>query len=167
MNKKNSKGQTIVEAMVSISIALVGLLGVLSLTSRSMAFNNDMSQKFVASYLAAEGIEIVKNLIDTDIVRGRNWDSNINNIGPYEYEVDTISGIRGQFLSTNLKLNGGKYEYSTGVDTPYTRKVVITKLNTDSTLADYEEIKVESVVLWKSRGSDITVNVIDVFKRWR
>ena len=154
--------------MVSMSIALVGLLGVLSLTSRSMAFNNDMSQKFVSSYLAAEGIEIVKNLIDTNIVRSINWDSGINNVGPYEYEVDT-SGIRGQFLSTNLKLNNGKYEYSIGVGTitPYMRKVIITKINTDSKPADYEEIKVESVVLWKSRGSDMTVNVIDVFKRWR
>lgn len=158
-------GQTIIEAMVAISIALTGLLGILTLVSASLAFTNDASQKFVASYLAAEGIEIVKNIIDTNIANGFEWDTGINiGVSPaVSYETSAANPIlqRAATLS-QLKLLNGQYLYDnmSGVATPYKRAVQIIK-------NDANTITVDAVVSWEARGKTLSVAVRDVFKRWR
>src|SRR3990167_7996112 len=60
-------GQVLIESMVAISVVMIGLLGIMTLLIRSSRWNRDATQELVATSLAAEGIEIVKNLVDTNI----------------------------------------------------------------------------------------------------
>ncbi|MDO8557521.1 MAG: hypothetical protein Q7R98_03640 [Candidatus Jorgensenbacteria bacterium] len=155
---KNVSGQTIVEAMVAISIALVGLLGVLALVSASLAFTNDASQKFVATYLAAEGIEIVKNIIDTNVANGAIWNTDVND---GLYKTSAADPILRQTTGTKLKLppDGGEYQYDNGNPTPYTRTIQI--------INDTDSVTVIAKVSWNARAKDQSVEVRDIFKRWR
>ncbi len=56
-----------IESLVAISITVIGLTGILTLLSRSLAITNDIEKRMVATYLATEGIEVVKNLLDTNM----------------------------------------------------------------------------------------------------
>lgn len=60
---KNS-GQSLVEMLIAISIISVSLLGILVLINRSIGLNKVTSESYTATYLAAEGIELVKNAFD-------------------------------------------------------------------------------------------------------
>ena len=63
-----SSGQAMVEAMVALSVIIVGVLGVFTLTSRSLSLNKVDADKYVAVNLANEGVELVKNLLDKNIM---------------------------------------------------------------------------------------------------
>ena len=56
--------------MVAISILTVGFLGITTLLTKSFQLNRVASDQTKATYLAAEGIEIAKNLIDHDVFSG-------------------------------------------------------------------------------------------------
>src|SRR3990167_8160497 len=81
-----SSGQVLVESIIAITIAVVGLLGIFSLLSRSLSLNRVVSDRFVAAYLAAEGVEIVKNLIDNNILAGNPWNEGLSS-GNYEADA--------------------------------------------------------------------------------
>ena len=88
---RGKEGSLLIESIVSINIALIGLLGVLGLLSSSLSLNRDMGQKIIATYLAAEGIEVVKNLIDLNYVDGNvAWNERINT-GSYELSYNSDS----------------------------------------------------------------------------
>ena len=53
--------------MVAITVLTVGFLGISSLLSQSLALNRVTTNEITATYLASEGIEIAKNLIDHDV----------------------------------------------------------------------------------------------------
>ena len=72
-NLKPKRGYMLVELMVSISLLVVGFLGFLGLLSRSLSLNRVVADQFIANYLAMEGIEITKNLIDSNIIQGSPW----------------------------------------------------------------------------------------------
>jgi len=62
--KSRNSGQSLVEMLVAISVIVIALLGILVLVNRSLGINRVASEHYTATYLAAEGIELVKNLID-------------------------------------------------------------------------------------------------------
>ena len=45
----------LIESVVAISLVVIGLLGILTLLSNSIAFNRNAANKLTATYLAAEG----------------------------------------------------------------------------------------------------------------
>jgi len=50
--------------LVGISIIIVSLLGILVLVNRSLALNRVTAEHYVATYLAAEGIELMRNFFE-------------------------------------------------------------------------------------------------------
>ena len=62
------RGQSIVEAMIAITVLTTGFLGISTLLARSYFLDRVVSDQVTANYLAAEGIEIAKNLIDHDVI---------------------------------------------------------------------------------------------------
>ncbi len=93
------RGQSMVEMLVAISIVVVSLLGILALVNRALGVNRLVSEQYTGTYLAAEGIEIVKNLFDHSFLiattNSQNFYGWTNNscttsdcIVPGIYEVD-------------------------------------------------------------------------------
>lgn len=153
------KGQLLIESGVAIGILVVGLLGVIGLLSRSLSLNNVVSSQYVASNLAVEGIEVVKNLIDANIIQYKPWNEGINS-GSYEVIFDSLVLDLNQDRFLLFDSTGNSYNYQTGQPTPFKRVIQITNIGSD-------EIKVNSAVNWQIRGGSYSINLEDHFFNWR
>lgn len=148
MKKNNKKlgGQLLIESLVGISIVTVGLLGVVGLVSRSLSLNRVISDKFTASYLSLEGIEIVRNLLDANIIQEESWNKGFQTDGDYSVYYDSNELILGG--NKPLYLKNGFYGADGGELTPFKRTIHVTP----SPKGDDNEIQVNSIVKWTTRG---------------
>ncbi|MCP6720208.1 MAG: hypothetical protein KJI72_02725 [Patescibacteria group bacterium] len=164
---KNREGNLLIESMVGISIAVVGLLGILGLLSRSLAINKDVGQKFIATYLAAEGIEVVKSLIDKDYADGNAWNTTVTG-GSHEvsYDSTALTTLVGSPNTLLFDSTDRTYSYAGGNPTLFTRTVDIVEIDNNGD-GGTDEIKVNSIVQWLARGVTQEVNLEDHFFDWR
>lgn len=169
-----------IESMVAITIGVVGLLGVLALLTQAVGANRSISDEFVATYLAAEGVEIVKNLIDKNYASNVGWNRGITKGA---YELDYISDFNpgGQLAqhqisrdptvrSTRpLRRNGTTGFYSYDPDDSLTAFRRTVQIREDpSELGSGVELGIVSVVEWQKRGGGTgEVLVEDHFFDWR
>ncbi len=182
------RGQVIVESIIAISVGIVGLLAVLHLLTRTIAYNREVGQRFVATYLAAEGIEIVRNLVDTNTVRARTvpgttWDKHLLE-GSYEFDytsacpgADCVT-FTDPLSTTRLWFDGstGAYFYRqgnpNGAASPYTRTIQIRKNSLPNNIGPggvvkVIELQVDSIVRWSERSGAKEVRLQDHFFDWR
>jgi len=145
----NQKGQTIIELLMALSVFIIGFLGIITLLSNSLGHNRFVTDAQIATYLAAEGIEIVRNTIDTNLQKTVLWR---NGLPVGSYEVDHLdrstrdnfkitSGVCHYFNtydSGSLSLQPLYYHEDTrtydynpagGVISPYTREITIDYLS--------------------------------------
>ncbi|MCX6757404.1 MAG: prepilin-type N-terminal cleavage/methylation domain-containing protein [Candidatus Nomurabacteria bacterium] len=80
---KNSKGFTLVEVLVAISIFTFSVLALLVILSQGISSTNSAKQKIIGTYLAQEGIEYVRNARDN-------------------YMLFSINGTWSDFTSTKI-----------------------------------------------------------------
>lgn len=170
---KVSRGQMLVEAIVAMGILTVAVFAVFSLLTRSTSLNRVISQQYVATYLAAEGLELAKNITDSNLlICGANWTDGAvggSPSAPKIYEVDyTDSEFRP---STNrfLKISPstGFYQYDAGEPSIFRRTISIADMGSGED-GGVVEIRVIARVTWRGRGgvnSEITLE--DHFFKWR
>ena len=87
--KKN--GLSIPEVMIAIFIILIGLSGISGIISKIIPVAGLSSLYFEASYLAQEGIELVRNIRDENWINFRAWNDGITsstlNISPFTRQI--------------------------------------------------------------------------------
>lgn len=154
-------GFTVLEVVLALFIVSVGAIGVFSLTLRTFSSAGSTNNKLVASYLAQEGIEIVRNIRDTNFLEirkdtpGVSWDDQI--IDPdgdfvnecatscqADYNDTVLTGVSG---SPNALLRDPAtniYGYDSGAPTIYTRMITAT--------TDADKIYVQAKVAWQEGG---------------
>jgi prepilin-type N-terminal cleavage/methylation domain-containing protein len=166
-SKKLNKGFSIIEVLVAISVILVSFTAALNLINRSMAFHDLAYSRLVASYLAQEGIEIVRNIRDNNFIVNqpdRPWDDGLEP-GEYQVQYDDLSlrSYTREREPLNLDTTTGLYNYEpsspTNVPTRYTRKIVIEKISDN-------HIRVQSIVSWSNRGGNFQIIVEDHLYNW-
>ncbi|OGZ33753.1 MAG: hypothetical protein A2Y98_03220 [Candidatus Portnoybacteria bacterium RBG_19FT_COMBO_36_7] len=142
--KKSKKGLTLLDVMIAVGLALVGLVGIIGVLRYVIILGSQSSDKFIASNLAQEGIELVR------FYRDSKW---LNDDGSYylrdnmtgpgdsifpiseatDYKVDyTLDPSESlllydpdEFLKLNPNPNSNFYQYSSGTDTKFKRKITI------------------------------------------
>lgn len=150
-----------IEAIVALSIAVVGLLGILALISRSVSLNRVVADRYVAAYLATEGVEIVKNLVDRNSLASRPWNEGISS-GEFEADYNDSALRLNSSRPLQFDKENGIYSYDLGDPTRFQRKIAV-QLSTDG-----ESMKINSIVNWTSRGGgDFELNVEEHFLNWR
>ncbi|MBI5139348.1 prepilin-type N-terminal cleavage/methylation domain-containing protein [Candidatus Nomurabacteria bacterium] len=65
---KSNRGFTFVETLVALSIFTLSVLAMISVLSRGIADTGYVKRKMIASYLAQEGVEYIRNLRDTYVL---------------------------------------------------------------------------------------------------
>lgn len=162
MNHKQN-GQAIIEVLVAVSMLTVGFLGVVTLLSKSLGLNRVVSESYTATYLAVEGVEIIKNLIDANIIARAAWNQGLSD-GTYEAEYSSLSvQPAGVLRKLNFDPLSGLYGYGSGEATPFTREI---KIAWDQGNSDH--MRVTATVRWVTRGGgQFESNVEDHFYNWR
>ena len=141
-------GFTLIEVMVAISIMLIGIVGLYSLIPKIVSITGANNNKFTASQLAREGIEIVRNIRDTNWLEEENWQEGLDN-GDWRAQYDKEFLL--SFSDEPLKIDGnGFYNYDSGETTKFKRK-----LSLSNPEADVLNIKVQ--VTWSGEGSPFEV----------
>jgi prepilin-type N-terminal cleavage/methylation domain-containing protein len=162
----NKKGFTLLEMIIAVTVILIGLIPIMSLMYNS-SFGVRLSlSRLQAAYLAQEGLEIVRNIRDSNWIKqnkGLNisWDDNLR-VGEQQqpsqasYSDQTLSSYQG----INLKLNNdGFYNYNSGTDTKFKRKITISESNDDT-------LQVSVEVSWQEKGKNYSLTVYENLYNW-
>ena len=154
----DKRGEALIEALIAITVIVVGLLGMYSLLSRSLSLTRVVTDRYIAANLAAEGIEVVKNLIDTNVLKHKPWNQGLAGSGDYEvsYNSTAVAPFLGKVLFYDAQ--DGLYSYEIGgAPTKFTRKIILAPKGS-------KEIQVNSKVSWVSRGgASFEINLEDHF----
>ncbi|MBZ9578331.1 prepilin-type N-terminal cleavage/methylation domain-containing protein [Patescibacteria group bacterium] len=172
----NNKSFTLLEAIIAIFIITVGVVGVLGLVSQTIGSVIVSSQKLIAAYLAQEGIEIVRNIRDTNWLEGApSWDEGL---GEDDWEGDYTMTQNLNFCLfacgyddlSFLKIDAnGFYSYSAGNDTKFKRKITIADKEDLSDPPDgvYDKMTVTVEVFWREKGKTYNVSAQENLYNWR
>lgn len=159
------RGQSIVEAIISIGLLTGGFLGIFTLLSRSFFLSRITADELTATYLASEGVEIVKNLIDHDIYKpgGAGWGSCCS---PGFYRVDYNSKNLTNYpnpVSSPVYLNfdptNHTFDYSGPKNSNFNRWIEVSWPNAN-------EIMVVVRVAWATGITSQNLSLEDHFYNW-
>jgi prepilin-type N-terminal cleavage/methylation domain-containing protein len=126
---KKERGFTLLEMLISILIISIGVSGVYMAVAKYARDTQTERESFMAAYLCQEGIEIVRNLRDFNLVSGAVWKNGLTSCGTgCEADYHTPTTLSAWTTGSILYINQttGLYEYtSSTVPTSYKRKIVI------------------------------------------
>jgi len=148
------KGFTLIELLLTIFIVTIGLAAVFLIAQFPLHQTSISISRLTAAYLAQEGIEIVRNIRDTNWLEPSPWNSGLS---PGNYEADytysdlvSCSGSCGYDDLRKLKIDNGFYKYSSGgEETKFKRKIAIESETDLESGTDHLKIKV--TVYWKEK----------------
>ena len=170
----NKKGFTILELLGAILVISIGVLTAYGVVQRIITYTIDSSDRIVAAYLVKEGVEIVRNIRDTNWINNRDFDFGIIDasclLGYWEIEYNELnlaccSSCDGtddfndlRFLKVNAS---GYYSYSFGgTNSKFKRKITITPDGVD-------KLKVIVDVFWKKRTQISSIRVQENIYDWK
>ena len=163
--KQKNKGFTLVETLVAISIFSLSIIATMSVLGSGISDTGYAKKKMIAGNLAQEGIEYVRNMRDTSVLyhpggSQAGWNAFMGQMAPCDitnnpskacYFDDQISltDCGGSCPTLLYDSSTGKYNYSSGQDSGYIRKIQIIDVN-----GTQDEKRVLSTVIWP-QGSGI------------
>ena len=183
-HKKQDRGFTIVETLVAIFIFSISVISMMLALSRGTEGISSAKQKVIASYLAQEGIEYIRNLRDDYVYKDNkidDWFSFTNSLKSAGCEESTgcyfddknisFSSSQSSQMIDNLSLvscggsgtcpplrydsTNGKYGYSLGPSSGFVRKINIEFPNEDYTS---NTIKIISTVSFTFQGTKTDIS---------
>lgn len=165
------KGFTILETTVAIFILVVALVAAISAFYRITIVTSSISSRLTAAYLAQEGIEIIRNIRDTNWLKDSDWESGFDvckSINGCEADYTTGTGegepaFRNYDGIATLNIdNDNFYSYkTTGTITPtkFKRQIKVTTLN------EYT-LNVSVLVEWEDRGEEYNFRAEEQLYNW-
>jgi len=163
---RNNDGITLVELIIALAVLMTGVIAAFNLLIQSLGLTRIVTDRYKASFLAMEGVEIVKNVSDSNA-----WGAIVS--GDYEVEFNSINLPLPSYSSPGrfLRIKDGLYGYdgsSGSSDTLFKRKIEVTypdDCGIEPRCGDH--MKVNSIVTWQSRGgTDFSINLEDHFYNW-
>lgn len=164
------KGFTLAETMVTVFVVSVGVLGAYYAIQRTTQVVVRAHNQLIASYLSQEGIEIIKNIRDTNFLEmhanpsdtSNHWDDGLAD-GAYEADytvTNQVDPLLMPYAGRSLKYDATLgYNYSSGEDTKFTRKLEIVSCGSDCKT-------IIVTVFWKEGGKTFNVQTIEEIYNW-
>jgi len=152
-----NKGFTLLEVLFASFIIFIFLGGIFYLLRGSIFGLTSMKNRFVALYLAQEGIEIVKNIRDTNFLQNTSW---VSGIGTGERQGDYLSASLSDYTGAYLRQDAsGFFQYSSGSPTKFKRKITINQI-------DANRIRVVVEVIWEEKGIQKNFIIFEEITKW-
>lgn len=185
---KVSRGFTLVEAMVAISILLLSITGAFAVAQSSLQSTSYAKNRITAYYLAQEGLEYIRHLRDnnglkmlSDKTGNISWLEGFaeNSDDPCYFWYNCMVDTTGEYSPNpercddhcpNLLLNTstGQFQYvqkSSTVDSGFKRIINIRQQG--GSLNGNNEIVVVSTVSWNQNGVSKTLEVSENLYNWQ
>ena len=141
---RDRRGQSIVEAIVAITIVITAVMSALTLVQSSITASRIGGSQIVAANLAREGIEVVRSIRDSDWLQGNAFSVGLSNAlyntarphftpatGAWSltFASMTLSSTSTQLFRTSQGAFVYAEEYdNSGVGTPYKRLLTINRI---------------------------------------
>lgn len=140
------KGFSLLETTIAIAILVAAVIGPMALSSKSVRSASVARNTILASNLAQEGAELIKNIRLNNRLSGSNWTQGLGTCGSVNGCFIDAKDLDVRACSANcafLKFDNGLnlYNYDSGQDSIFRRIITISNLTAD-------EIKVRSSVRW-------------------
>ena len=164
---KFRKGFTLLEVILAIFVLTVATAGSSILVRQTISSIFIIQSKLTASYLAQEGIEITRNIRDSNWLEQRtetvSWD---DGLGEDQWEAAYNDDELQENSNSFLNISNGFYSYSVGNPTIFKRKITISdKENLDGD-EKIDRLMVSVEVSWEERGRSHKVEVIEYLYNW-
>jgi len=138
------KGFSIGEVLISSFVIMMGVVATSNLLATSIGDTTDGRNLVIASQLAQEGAELVRNVRDNNVVNDSPSFNGFPSAGStQECSIDYASALSCPSSTTPLRYDNGFYEHGSGEDTFFRRRIRI------SVSGSGEEADVESTVVWR------------------
>ena len=171
--ERDTRGFTLIETLISLLVVSLVLTAATGLIIRTFQATTVSQDRFIATKLASEGIELIKAKRNRNIAANANpWTLNLIGV----WEVDStqrlaITNVGNTFLPANIDsprilckrtapaLHKGKYAHSCdpGESEPlpggFTRTVSVTSINAHS-------VQVTATVTWNNGAHTLTVSTV-------
>jgi len=167
------KGFTLLEVLIAILVITFGVLASYSVVQRIFIQTFSSENRLTAIYLAEEGLELVRQVRDSRYLNGTSAsvDFLINCVNPGRYcELDsTNQGTDPAIINSStpprkLKIGNNLYNYTTGTDSKFTRKIEVFSWSPPSENLDFCKIVV--TVSWQERGQTHSVRAEEILSDW-
>lgn len=168
-NSSRTKGFTLIESLVSISILLIAVSGPLTVAARGLISANISRDQVTAYFLALEGLELVRTQRDENMLTGNDW---LANLGPCSgsgtCQVQTTSGALNFSLCPSgqcdplTRTSEGVYGYYGGgaEETTFVRGIQVREVTDDT------EAQVTATVSWSTGPLQRTVSLQTHLLHW-
>lgn len=160
----SSSGFTLIEALLAIFIFSMALVSLITITSRGITGTAQARDQAIAQFLAQEGIEVVRNIRDANIVQGQNWLTGIDicatQNNPCALEFDGTSYVLSQTSSTGLEVQSNQYVPVSPTGAKFERLVYY-----NGTI-NANEIEVHSVVRWQTGMIPREIDLVTTLTAW-
>jgi len=162
--KKNNAGFTLLEIIVAMGVIISVLTSALVLITLTVNSTKTSKSKIIAISLSQEGLEIVRNIRDNNWLIGKRtpltWRDGLgDDSGPIDYRAQYNSSGLLAFSTTPLRLDNGFYQYDSGNNTLFYRKITIEHIGNN-------QIRVISEVTWSERGRNQAVSAETRLYNW-
>ncbi len=182
------KGQSIIEVIASIGIFLIAVSVILGLTVSNMTGQKTNEFQVIANNLAKEGVEVVRNIRDSNWLSGNNWDEGISDMILNENN-EAIAIFNNGFLSLSLPVDDSLYLSELGIYnhnqegklSPFSRRLTLD--NICFNIANKQEyikeqpcsmageikigIKIISQVRWSEKGREKILVLESLIYDWK
>lgn len=170
LNVKMNKGFTILELLIAILVITIGVLGSYSVTQQILVTTISSTHRLTAAYLGKEGIEIVRNIRDTNWINGDSFSAGLVANGGFDgcnagyfceadYNDASLASVADSTAARELMLDNF-YSYDSGLNSIYKRKITITPEGAD-------KLKVSVEVEWRERSNTHTVTIQENLYDWK
>jgi type II secretory pathway pseudopilin PulG len=176
-------GFILVEVIVAIGVLMLALPAALTVASKSVFLASYSKDQVIATYLAHEGIEIVRNRRDQNMLRGDPWTAGIG-VGSCKYpdkcivdlgwlvgdpKIQRCTGACSFIL--NMDTASGAYSHQTGGTwrpTKFSRYVQTddAPCNNGGGGGNVDEMCVRSVVTYSAGGVSKTITFMSSMTKW-
>lgn len=161
---KKGNGFSIIELMVSFAVLTIGISAVINLIGQGLKSSIYSKNQTIASYLAVEGIELLKNKRDVNFLDNKPWLQNLDDcktangcmIDPLNFGITPCAANCDPLIydtSTDL------YNYSNGLKTIFTRKILVKGTS--------DEREISSEVFWTDRFGFHTYVLKNQIYNWK
>lgn len=166
-----NNGFTFLELLIVISIVLIAFVGVFTLLTRVIYVSRISIHKLTASMLAQEGIEVARNIRETNWVQEKAWNEGLSS-GDYIVQYDSLSlqPFEDKFLILNPRVVLYGYDEEIDpekgvVESLFKRKVTIS--NDPDGDPQTKDIAIISEVTWDERGRPQSILLEDRLYDWK